>query len=1022
MRFVPLLVVLLSLPRCDIAAAQAPPAFDVLLQHHVQLKPELARIHPRVFVTAAEIEQLRVRAKTTHRELWTRAIANPVALQGPPPPPPGPQERRSQNNAAYAIVEISLAYAVEQRPEYLATARAWVLAAIDYEPWGYAYNKPNVDLAAGHLLYAIGWAYDLLYNELSVDERARIRKSLERHAALVYEYFSLSDKKKRLAFTQNHDFIPTAGLGIAALALMGESADAPKWAALSRAHQHRAGALLSPDGYYYEGMEYWIFSSPWLVHFLDAWEHATGESLWEQGPYRNWKYYVAHSLLPDGKNIFDFGDAWEGPLTRARRGDEYERVFPGGKLQSNYNVLYRVASHFKDPEAQAVAARLASFGHSNLEEYWTLLWYDPSLKPAPMSALPPRHQFEDSGVVFWRSGWDDGATAFAVKGGPPEGHAALARLSQVPEWAPSNGHAHPDIGSFIIYAQGRYLTGDTGYAGVPLARQHNTITIDGEGQGSEGKTHEVWEGEGVDPKRLDAIRITRADLADGAATIVLDAAGAYVPARGLTRFTRTFTFAAPGEFRVVDDVATEKASTVQWYLHSDTPFGASASGSASRRGSGSGEGSGQAWTAVHDGVALNVAIDAPAVAANAANVANGAGAAKVSAGSTSLQVPGRPGSITEGTMGERGYQLMIDTPAARTHRFDVRLSVSANRESASAANSEGAGAVAGQRPASQPSAAPAAPAVSAPPASASAATAAGAAGAAAAQTEPPARDLEYGVEPAGPAADSGARPIEFRDVTYSTVNGRALPLDLYQHPAASAAAPAPVFVYFHGGGWNHGARPASYHGFRPALAMGASVVSVEYRLAGAAPAPAAVQDARCALAWVKANAAKYHFDPARIIAFGTSAGAHLALMAGMPPPGAPDVDLAACGPTPPVAAIVDFYGITDVDGWAVKSTSVKLWLGDRPDFDAFAARMSPLTYVRPGLPPIFIAHGDADPTVPYTQSVRLHDALTKAGVPTKFVTVPGGLHGKFTPQQMQPIWRDVREFLTQQHLLAAPRP
>ena len=63
------------------------------------------------------------------------------------------------------------------------------------------------DLAAGHLLYAIGWAYDLLWPELTSEERARIRASLERHAALVHEYFTPSAKRGRFEFTQNHDFI-----------------------------------------------------------------------------------------------------------------------------------------------------------------------------------------------------------------------------------------------------------------------------------------------------------------------------------------------------------------------------------------------------------------------------------------------------------------------------------------------------------------------------------------------------------------------------------------------------------------------------------------------------------------------------------------------------------------------------------------------------------------------------------------------------------------------------------------------
>src|SRR6266851_4195243 len=118
-------------------------------------------------------------------------------MKGDPPKPPGPQERRAQNTVAYAIAEVSLAYAIERKPEYLDAARRWTLAATDYQPWGYAYNLPNVDLAAGHLLYAIGWAYDLLYHDLTEAERQRIRSSLERHAGLVYDHFASKKKLNR---------------------------------------------------------------------------------------------------------------------------------------------------------------------------------------------------------------------------------------------------------------------------------------------------------------------------------------------------------------------------------------------------------------------------------------------------------------------------------------------------------------------------------------------------------------------------------------------------------------------------------------------------------------------------------------------------------------------------------------------------------------------------------------------------------------------------------------------------------
>jgi hypothetical protein len=620
--------------------ARVPP-FDELLRFEVKLKPELAGVHPRVFVTSAELATLRERAKTTHREQWQRVLTQLPAMQGAPPPPPGPQERRSQNNAALAIAGVSLAYAVEREPRYLEAARRWVLAAIDYEPWGYTYNKPNIDLAAGHLLYAIGWAYDLLYADFTESERARIRASLERHAGLVHDAFAPSGRK-RFPFTQNHDFIPTAGLAVAALALMGESQDAPKWAALARAHHHRANQLLSPDGYYYEGIEYWIFSSPWLVHFYDAWEHATGESFWEIGPARHWKHYLAHSLLPDGQSVFDFGDIWEGPLTRARSGAEYARVYPGGTLQSNFNVMYRVASRLRDPEAQAIADRFARFGHSNLEEYWTLLWRDAALAPAPMSAIPLTRHFEDSGVVFHRTNWEASATAFAFKAGPPEGHRVAQLQGSLPEWRLDSGHAHPDAASFIIWAGGRYLTGDTGYAGLPQAQHHNTITVGGVGQGVEGE-HDVWRG--LPPASLDAVRIASV-RAEGGLTIEAEAAAAYPPAAGVNRFRRTFRFEPPGTFTVSDDVALKTPQVVKWHLQSDT---------APRQ-------NGRMWLVGGDDVWLRVDPSTPA------NVT-------VTSQPTILMAPGKPGSITSGSKDQRGYQVVLESPFATTHRFEVTLAV-----------------------------------------------------------------------------------------------------------------------------------------------------------------------------------------------------------------------------------------------------------------------------------------------------------------------------------------------------------
>src|SRR4029450_3117601 len=96
-----------------------------------------------VFVTASGLEELRRRARTTHRADWQKVLASLPALAGDPPPPPGPQERRSQNNVAHAIAGVSLAWAVEQRPDLLAAAKKWTLAAAADGAGGYTHNKPD---------------------------------------------------------------------------------------------------------------------------------------------------------------------------------------------------------------------------------------------------------------------------------------------------------------------------------------------------------------------------------------------------------------------------------------------------------------------------------------------------------------------------------------------------------------------------------------------------------------------------------------------------------------------------------------------------------------------------------------------------------------------------------------------------------------------------------------------------------------------------------------------------------------
>src|SRR5262245_39607964 len=251
------------------------PLTQLMATLNSSLRPELLGKHPRVYVTEAEIVKLRERARTTHRDLWQRALRQLRALKKEPPAPPG-QERRAQNEVGIGIAEAALAYKIEGDRKYLDAAKKYLEAAVSYDIWGYAYNKPNIDLAAGHLLYGMGWGYDLLYHDLTEAERARYREKIAKQARLLFDYYK-PKPGRTYSYSQNHVFIPMAGLGVAAYALYDEVEEAPEWARLARAIYDRVLATYSTDGYYYAGFEYWSFSTPWLVHYLHAHPPPTGE-------------------------------------------------------------------------------------------------------------------------------------------------------------------------------------------------------------------------------------------------------------------------------------------------------------------------------------------------------------------------------------------------------------------------------------------------------------------------------------------------------------------------------------------------------------------------------------------------------------------------------------------------------------------------------------------------------------------------------------------------------------------------
>ncbi len=240
------------------------------------------------------------------------------------------------------------------------------------------------------------------------------------------------------------------------------------------------------------------------------------------------------------------------------------------------------------------------------------------------------------------------------------------------------------------------------------------------------------------------------------------------------------------------------------------------------------------------------------------------------------------------------------------------------------------------------------------------------------------------------------------NIVYTTVGEWEGKMDIYR--PSENTDPTPLVINIHGGAWTHGVKE-SQRGFGSFFKNGWAVANIEYRMSPIAPAPAAVEDVRCALIYLINHSKELHFDVQKIVVMGGSAGGHLALMAGLLGNNRSFDNNCSPAENISVVAIVNKYGVADLTnlGDFKKSKSVKAWLKDNIDNKDFLKTISPIEYITKKSPPIFTVHGDADPTVPYQQSVDLKKKLDDNGVKNIFLTVEGGKHGKFSKEKNSEI-------------------
>jgi acetyl esterase/lipase len=244
-----------------------------------------------------------------------------------------------------------------------------------------------------------------------------------------------------------------------------------------------------------------------------------------------------------------------------------------------------------------------------------------------------------------------------------------------------------------------------------------------------------------------------------------------------------------------------------------------------------------------------------------------------------------------------------------------------------------------------------------------------------------------------------------KNLTYGTVGGVDLKLDL-AHPK-EGSGPFPAIIFIHGGAWAGGDRNVYSSQIERAARKGYVAATISYRLTdpdpktklGKFPFPAQLHDCKCAVRWMRSVADKYHVDTERIGVTGGSAGGHLCLLVGL-------VDEKAglegtgghANQSSRVRAVVNYCGPTELTREYREVQAVQPFLvalcGGTPESAAASYRAaSPITYISANAPPVLTLHGDKDDIVPISQAKLLDQALKAAGLEHELVILPGQGHG-----------------------------
>lgn len=266
---------------------------------------------------------------------------------------------------------------------------------------------------------------------------------------------------------------------------------------------------------------------------------------------------------------------------------------------------------------------------------------------------------------------------------------------------------------------------------------------------------------------------------------------------------------------------------------------------------------------------------------------------------------------------------------------------------------------------------------------------------------------------------------QISNIVYKQVGDREIKLNLFLPlKDGETVKGEPLLIWLDSGCWYSG-DPGDGGLWKAygALDRGFAVASVSHRPINEEPFPAAIEDVRAAVRYLRKHADEYGYDPDRIAVSGASSGGHLSLTLGISDEKSPfnvgdNLDVSG-----QVQRVIDFYGPTDFtiafDRYAehlidciyqavgvTREAANKENAEQYAELQARAKRFSPIFYIDANYAPTLILQGTHDPLVPLTQSSMMYEMLRLAGVRAQLMVSDGGVHNT---QSLFPADQQIRE-------------